>query len=1840
MLPAFIRNLLLSGLLLLVGFSSRASHLVGGELTYKWISCNTYKITVVLYGNCGETSLPAFSQLPFCTPEVCIYDGNTYTATVELHLDTPGFEVTPVCPDSLAYDACTLPLSTTPGIKKFIYSNTYTFLHTSAVWRMAYTGDNTPGSGTASGRAAAITNLLAPGGAEIQLVDTLNNSPTNTRGHNSSPVLTVEPIPFFCPNTESCYNPGAVDVYDTSVFDDQPSGDSLSFTLVPATLGNASCTVGGASGYNPAVYVCPGGALVSGSHPLSVVDCTPASFSFDPTNGQLCFNPITQRSVVVYNIEEFRDDTISDINTIAGTGAPTFGGDGFPAISAEINNPAGIRKDNRGNTYFADYGNNRVRKISPAGFISTIAGNGLFGYCGDGSAATTANLSRPIGVAIDTAGNVIFADNGNNVVRKINVTTGVITTVAGNGRPGFTGDGSGAVGSLNTYAGTGVPAFSGDLGLATSANIQNPAGICQDGLGNTYFSDYSNNRIRRVSAGGVITTVAGVGGPGGYSGDGGAATAAALDNPEGLWVAGSFLYFADYNNNVIRKVDLTAGVITTIAGTGVAGFGGDGGSASATTCLLNHPHSVFADAVGDVYLSDAGNNRIRKVDPFGTITTIAGNGTAGFAGDGSLASLPGVKINNPYGLFVDPSNNVYFADAGNNRIRYINSSGFIYTFAGNGTPAFSGDGGLATAASFNTPTDVFEDLLGDVFVADRSNNCIRKISICNGIITTIAGRGGTVGGYSGETLPPDSSKLSSPSFLCFNNNTQNTYISDFGNNRVRIITACELNHPTGVFVDQFNNIYISDTGNQRVRKVNASTGIISTITGNGTALFSGDGGPAIAAQVNNPYGLFVDGAENIYIADEGNNRIRKINPAGTISTAVGSGLASYGGDICVVSSPTVALNGPTDVSLDPAGNMFIADRGNNRIRKVDLNSIVTTVAGTGVAGPGGDGGPGILAMLNSPDFLCIDPLLNIYISDYSNNRIRKLDHSTTVNRVVVGTMQREMTFTVLSFCSYTSPIGLIDSVSGGTRLTATDSTEVYACQNSGDLVMGMNPTDQDTSLNITITASGLNTGFTFSVVNDNTPHPHGYVTVNTAIVTPGTYTFFITYTDNHCPLVGTGTQPFTVQILPVPTIDVSSVSIATCSALAGYSITPGGYGTPWTIKVSNSTYPFDTIQTFASDTGTFVDSLHPYPSPAGTYNITIYTSVSNLCAVTETITPIIPYTTIAASALSPAYCGANDYTGGGRIYLTGLPPGLDDTLLYTNNLGVWIRAPFVSSTVGTDTLFSLPAGTYDTIVVQQGICFDTVPRPLVLINPPFTMRTVTGKSPDKCGYCNGVDTLFGLHPDQFDTLTYRVSTLAGVITGRVSTPALIGADSFVIFSGLCSGIYDSFAVQTAGVNNCSVIWPGRDTLIAPSDTVDFVDTIHYGCSGDTIMFYNLSSAAPHDVLYYHWDFGDGTTDITANPMHIYTNATNDTANVTLTISNLKCVDTLSQQSIMNNYIHAGFTLSPDQFVCQLSPVTFANTSTGINPTYTWYFGDGDSDITINSVHSFTNSGTYTIKLVAEDNLIPAPIYYTKCYDTASRTLAVDSTSVIRIDATDSVICSGQAVTFTGVYAHIGDTGNVWTFGDGSSLENVNPVLHSYDGDTLFTISVTALYRVCAAQTTSRTIRVYSYPNIYLGPDTSICPGGAPLTLADVKNVANPKATWLWSNGETTATITVKAPGEYSAIETLDGCASYDTVIVLKDCYMDIPNVFTPNGDGTNDYFYPRQLLTKGLTTFKMDIYNRWGQLLYETTNIDGRGWDGSFNGTPQPEGVYVYLIEATFKDGQIEHHQGNVTLLK
>ncbi len=714
------------------------------------------------------------------------------------------------------------------------------------------------------------------------------------------------------------------------------------------------------------------------------------------------------------------------IRTIAG-GATD---DGRPATVAGVSLPHGIATDAAGNIYFTT-SDNKIRRVAAAsGLITTIAGLGATHgtYSGDGGQAVSAGLNFPLAVTLDPAGNVFISDANNMRVRKVSATNGVITTFAGNGTFGSSGDKGPATmaqlspsalvtdpagnlyiadtcrirrveagsGIITTVAGNGTCSFSGDGGPATAAGFS-ASGLVFDPSGNLYIADGRNERIRKVSvSSGIITTIAGNGAEppvsngyrGTFSGDGGPATAAGLASPGGLvFDSAGNLYLADTGNGRIRRIDAISGVITTFAGNGSVFFSGDGGPA--TESRLANPSDVAIDLAGNLYIADQSQNRIRKVSAStAIITTIAGNGGAfTFFGDGGPAT--GAKLNGPQGMSVDPLGNVYIADSNNGRIRKVAAgTGTINTIAGGGDLTVgAGDGVPATSAFLLRPYAVTLDSKGNVYIADFQR--IRKIAADSGIITTVAGTG--TAGFSGDGGPATAARLYLPSDLLR---------VSAGN----IIT-----------LDSAGNLYIADTYNQRVRKVMVDSGNITTIAGRGTTTFtggfSGDNGPATAAELNNPSAVALDPSGNLYIADTDNRRVRMVSASlGIITTVVGGSATFFSGD----GGPALGagIYRPSGLTFDAAGNLFIADSGNLRIRKVSAGSgVITTIAGNGndsstetyydstITGfYQGDGGPASTSAIAGGVGVAVDVTGNVYVADRTSDRIRAIPACVTLSR--------------------------------------------------------------------------------------------------------------------------------------------------------------------------------------------------------------------------------------------------------------------------------------------------------------------------------------------------------------------------------------------------------------------------------------------------------------------------------------------------------------------------------------------------------------------------------------------------------------------------------------------------------------------------------------------------------------------------------------------------------------------------------------------------------------------------------------------------------------------------
>ncbi|MBI4909155.1 MAG: hypothetical protein HY820_36385 [Acidobacteria bacterium] len=647
------------------------------------------------------------------------------------------------------------------------------------------------------------------------------------------------------------------------------------------------------------------------------------------------------------------------MSTAAGNGGLDHRGDGGPARDASINRPYGVAIDSQGNLYFTE--SDYIRKVTPAGMISTFAGNGDQTFSGDGGPAARASLYMPRGVAVDNAGNVYIADTGHRRIRKV-MPSGLITTIAGTGAIGFAGDG----------------------GPAVDALMDSPTDVAADSAGNVYFID-ATRRVRKIGTSGIVTTVAGNGTYG--SGAEGEIAIQSKLSPAAIAISpAGELYIAVVAGRVWR---LSNGVLTAVAGNGVVKVAGDNGPA--TSASLRFPKGIAFDAAGALYIADSDsdaiptNSVVRKVSPDGIITTVVGG--SGSYGEGRPASH--AQLTWPNCVATDASGNVFLCD--NTRVKRVSAAfGTISTVAGNDSALHSGDGGLATNAGV-LPRSVAVDGQGNLYIATYDSR-VRKVT-SSGIISTIAGTG--VFGYLGDGGPA---------------------------------TAAKLGDPMQIALDRGGSIYIADRSNSRIRRVTPD-GQMETFAGSGAYGFSGDGGPATSARLELPEGVTVDNAGNVYIADTGNSRVRKVSPSGIITTVAGNGVAGFAGD----SGPaTSAQMSPRQVAVDAAGNLFITD--GRRIRKVGANGIIVTVAGGDYPGYAGDGGPAASSMLSGANSLAVDPAGTLYIGDTDNLRVRYFGPPIVVQPAYLrftydrgGALPAPQPLTL----SYSEPTQIAASVSSG-----------------------------------------------------------------------------------------------------------------------------------------------------------------------------------------------------------------------------------------------------------------------------------------------------------------------------------------------------------------------------------------------------------------------------------------------------------------------------------------------------------------------------------------------------------------------------------------------------------------------------------------------------------------------------------------------------------------------------------------------------------------------------------------------------------------------------------------
>ena len=791
-------------------------------------------------------------------------------------------------------------------------------------------------------------------------------------------------------------------------------------------------------------------------------------------------------------------DATGTISTFAGTGAEGSEGDGGPATEAQLNRPNAIAVDADGNVFVGEYSGYRVRKIDTTGTITTIAGIGTKGGAGDGGPATSAQFNFISGLAVDGLGNVLVSDMNEARIRKI----------APDGR-------------IATIAGTGFGGHAGDGGPAVEAQIATPGGLALDVAGNLFVAEFWVGRLRKIDPAGIITTIAGTGEQS-STGDMGLATDAALDRPRNVAVGSDGrLYVAENYADRIRVLSPTAErsrfwVPLGNSGDSVAVIVEKDGSLKLDRSPLVHGLEVVASngdrfafgqtESGEVVARYSPNTQTVELEAGKALTLTAGEDGAWRIGDevatngyrhvehgreyllewtgaqwrlakytirtvaGTVDVAEGVpateaRLFNPHAVALDSAGNAYVAEASNHRVRKIDTSGIITTIAGTGERGYAGDGGPATQAELDSPRGIGVNWLGEIFVADNGNDVVRKIDVLGristittssplfnpdglaldlfgnivvaeshvrnhlvrridvrGNVTTIAGVAGQRGGFEGDGSAARA-RLNYPRAVAADA-AGNVYVADSFNQRVRKIDPAgtirtiagtgergytgdggpamdaQLAGPNGVLVDAAGNVYISDSGNYRVRKVDSS-GMIETIAGTGEPGNFGNGGPAVEARLLYPRNLAMDSSDNLFIADTGNDTVRRISGSGTIEPVAGAGEPFDKRDGGPAS--LAQFRYPSDIAADAAGNVYVLD--SNQVRRIDPNGMIAAIAGTGEYGHSGDGGPAIAAELRNPTELALDAAGNLYLGERFGYRVRKIDAAGTIT-TIAGTGER------------------------------------------------------------------------------------------------------------------------------------------------------------------------------------------------------------------------------------------------------------------------------------------------------------------------------------------------------------------------------------------------------------------------------------------------------------------------------------------------------------------------------------------------------------------------------------------------------------------------------------------------------------------------------------------------------------------------------------------------------------------------------------------------------------------------------------------------------------------
>ena len=756
------------------------------------------------------------------------------------------------------------------------------------------------------------------------------------------------------------------------------------------------------------------------------------------------------------------------------------------------------------------------------------------------------------------------------------------------------------------------------------------------------------------------------------------------------------------------------------------------------------------------------------------------------------------------------------------------------------------------------------------------------------------------------------------------------------------------------------------------------------------------------------------------------------------------------------------------------------------------------------------------------------------------------------------------------------------------------------------------------------------------------------------------------YSFNHTATVG-------ATVNGVPNTIVKGCSPTTIQVVASNTVTTAttlnlSYGGTAVNGVDVSTLP-PTI-TIAPDSTTFTFSVSAIPTPTtGLKTLTIY--LHGICGIADSISINI-IDTPSAVILTP---DTNICAGSPVVMNVSGSAGLQYSWSPASSLNSTnVMDPTATPTVTTTYVMTATLPNSGCPPINRNVT-------LSVVNSSVTLSTTD------TSICNGGSLT--LTASGAPGLSYSWSPAAGLSATNIPNP-VASPSGTVIYTitatgpgGICPSSAsvkislfnfnamiitpdtttcgDTFQVRATGTPGLSYLWSpatsvNNDTLMdpivypkvntvftltatmpcsgCPPLTLEFTVNMSYPyyklrtkdttiCTGSTV-FIKDTAAGPY---IYRWEPGIGLSAYNI-PDPVATPTVSTTYTVTAANSNHSCPFTT--MLTIDVVQPAAIIQTKDTTICRGDSIQLM-VDTSLSCTYIWTPATGLSNPNI--ADPVVNTDTLR-KYVLTTSTRSAG-----CVAQDSVSINVSGKGVVRLDQSDSVFCVESGISFV-LSGTVQSTGFYWHFGDGDSMKNENPVMHGYVEPGTYSVTATALFGGCADTILGKVVNVFQNPQLNLGHDTSICPGEDPIYVHDLVNVGGSGAVWHWNTGATTSGIYIGVPGVYFATVSMNGCEAIDSIHVTQSCYLDIPNAFTPNGDGVNDYFLPRQLLSSGLTYFSMTIFNRWGQAIFQTSEVDGRGWDGTINGMPQPEGVFVYIIDAAFMGNAVQHYKGNLTLIR